>query len=211
MDSGVSQISRESFYPRRSTSHGQGDSNNISIENTYSAVPIHSSELDHVAQATNLPATSELPENETHQETVPSSLGFLVSNRERGHQNDSMFQVDVVSISSNALSGGNADVSDRDARRESRRLFWDAISRRSSRRFGDSRTYVFSAGDVDDPSSQDQWLLDLSNHSPNERVGDDFGYLGSRIHRLNERMRHSRSEVIISILITEFFMSPTCI
>ncbi|KAI9117532.1 hypothetical protein K1719_011698 [Acacia pycnantha] len=198
VDSGVSQISRETMYLRSSTSHGQGDSNadGISIENhTHSAVPIHTSELDHAAQVSNLPVTTELPENETHQETIPSSLGFLVSNRERGLGNDSMFQVDVVAISSNVLSGGNTDVSDRDARRDSRRLFWDAFSRRSSRRFGDSRTFVFSAGDMDDPSSQDQWLLDLSSNSPNDRVGDDSGYLGSRIHRLNERMRHSRSEI----------------
>ncbi|XP_028754009.1 E3 ubiquitin ligase BIG BROTHER-related [Neltuma alba] len=198
VDSGVSQISRETMYPRSSTSHDQGDSNadNISIENhTHSAVPIHNSELDHVAQVSNLPVTSELPENATHQETIPSGLGFLVSNRERGQGNDSMFQVDVVAISSNVLSDGNVGVSDRDARRDSRRLFWDAFSRRSSRRFGDSRTFVFSAGDVDDPSSQDQWLLDLSNNSSNDGVGNDSGYLGSRIHRLNERMRHSRSEI----------------
>ncbi|XP_054821528.1 uncharacterized protein LOC129320229 isoform X2 [Prosopis cineraria] len=196
--SGVSQISRETMYPRSSTSQEQGDSSadNISIENhPRSVAPIRSPELDHLAQVSNLPVTSELPQNETHQETIPSGLGFLVSNRERGQGNDSMFHVDVVAISSNILSGGNADVSDHDARRDSRRLFWDAFSRRSSRRFGDSRTIVFSAGDVDDPSSQDQWLLDLSNNSSGDRVADDSGYLGSRIHRLNERMRHSRSVI----------------
>lgn len=211
VDSGVSQISRETMYPRSSTSqeHGDYSSNEISVEN-HTGAAIQNSELD-VAQVSSVPAASELPENETRQETLPSGLGFLVSNRERGQGNDSVFHVDVVTISSNILSGSNADASDHDARRDGRRLFWDAFSRRSSRRFGDSPTIVFSAGDADDPRSQDRWLLDLSNDSSNNGVGGDSGYLGSRIHRLNERMRHSRSEVIINILSIELLISPTCL
>lgn len=203
VDTGVTQISLETMYPRRSASQDHGDfsSDEISLENhTDAVIAMQDSELDRVAQVSDFPVTSELPNNETRQETIPSGLGFLVSNRERGQGNDSVFHVDVVTISSNILSGGSADIGDHDTRRDGRRLFWDAFSRRSSRRFGDSPTIVFSSGDADDPRSQDRWLLDLSNDSSNDGVGGDSGYLGSRIHRLNERMRHSRSEVIIGIL-----------
>ncbi|KAF7806481.1 RING-H2 finger protein ATL65 [Senna tora] len=198
VDSGVTQIPRETMYPRSSASQQHGDSSSVEIPNenhTGAVIAMQNSELDHVAQVSSLPVTSELPENETRQETTSSGLGFLVSNRERGLGNDSVFHVDVVTISSNILSGGNADIADHDARRDGRRLFWDAFSRRSSRRFGDSPTILFSAGDADDPRSQDRWLLDLSNDSSNDGVGGDSGYLGSRIHRLNDRMRPSRSEI----------------
>ncbi|KOM31986.1 hypothetical protein LR48_Vigan01g154200 [Vigna angularis] len=87
---------------------------------------------------------SQGPEEEPCRETIPSGLGILVSNRERGTGNDSVLQVDVVTISSNILSGNNADANDHDARRNGRRLFWDAFSRRSSRRLGDSPTMVLS-------------------------------------------------------------------
>ncbi|KAG2404117.1 uncharacterized protein HKW66_Vig0110390 [Vigna angularis] len=96
------------------------------------------------AVGSNSAATSQGPEEEPCRETIPSGLGILVSNRERGTGNDSVLQVDVVTISSNILSGNNADANDHDARRNGRRLFWDAFSRRSSRRLGDSPTIVFS-------------------------------------------------------------------
>ncbi|KOM33352.1 hypothetical protein LR48_Vigan01g290800 [Vigna angularis] len=97
-----------------------------------------------VSQGSNSAATSQGPEEEPCRETIPSGLGILVSNQERGTGNDSVLQVDVVTISSNILSGNNANANDHDARRNGRRLFWDAFSRRSSRRLGDSPTIVFS-------------------------------------------------------------------
>ncbi|KOM46899.1 hypothetical protein LR48_Vigan07g060300 [Vigna angularis] len=97
-----------------------------------------------VSQGSNSAATSQGPEEEPCRETIPSGLGILVSNRERGTGNDSVLQVDVVTISFNILFGNNADANDHDARRNGRRLFWDAFSRRSSRRLGDSPTIVFS-------------------------------------------------------------------
>ncbi|MED6222505.1 hypothetical protein PIB30_065109 [Stylosanthes scabra] len=89
-----------------------------------------------------------------------------------------------------------ADASEHDTGRSGRRLFWDAFSRRSSRRLGDSQTIVFSAGSADDPGSQDRWLVDLGGDFSNDGFGGaSSGYVGSRIHRFNERMRHSRSEI----------------
>ncbi|KAL9326134.1 hypothetical protein ACSQ67_006779 [Phaseolus vulgaris] len=155
--------------------------------------PVNSSNL---AQGSNLAATSQDQEEEPCRETIPSGLGILVSNQERGPGNDSVLQVDVVTISSNILSGSNPDANDHDARRSGRRLFWDAFSRRSSRRLGDSPTIVFSTAVADDPGSQDRWLVDFGGDLSNDGVGGASGYMGSRIHRLNERRRrHSRSEI----------------
>ncbi|KAK4853473.1 hypothetical protein QYF36_009746 [Acer negundo] len=122
-------------------------------------------------------------------------LGFLVSNREQDRIDGSVLHVDVVSISSHILSSGSADTSSHASRRNSRRLFWDAFSRRSSRRLNDSPTIVFSTDDTNDLGSQDRWLLDFSSDFLDDGVGGDTGYLGSRIHSLNERRRHSRSEI----------------
>lgn len=197
----VSQISSETMHPRSSTpqEHGNPSSGEISIENHPGAfIAIHSSS-NPVTRISNLPETSQLPEDEPRRETIPSGLGILVSNRERVQGNDSVLQVDVVTISSNMLSGSDVDANYHDARRNGRRLFWDAFSRRSSRRLGDSPTIVFSAGGADDPESQDRWLVDFGGDFTNDRVGGASGYMGSRIHRFNERMRHSRSEVILNI------------
>ncbi|TKY54754.1 Receptor-likey region, transmembrane domain- and RING domain-containing protein 4 [Spatholobus suberectus] len=197
VDSGVSQVSHE-MRPRGSTpqEHGNFGSGEISLENHTSAFISVQNSSHPVAQVSNLAATPQVPEDEPRRETIPSGLGILVSNRERGPGNDSVLQVDVVAISSNVLSGSNADANDHDARRNGRRLFWDAFSQRSSRRLGDSPTIVFSAGGADDPGSHDRWLVDFSGDLSNDGVGGATGYMGSRIHRLNERrMRHSRSEI----------------
>ncbi|KAK7265157.1 hypothetical protein RJT34_32773 [Clitoria ternatea] len=191
--SGISQISNEATRPRSSTpqEHGNPSSGEISAENHTGAFISIQNPSNPVAQVANLAATSQVPEGELHRDTMPSGLGILVSNRERGQGNDSVLQVDVVTISSNILSGSNADANDHDARRNGRRLFWDAFSRRSSRRLGDSPTILFSTGGADDPGSQDRWVVDFSGDLSNDGVGGTSGYMGSRIHRL----RHSRSEI----------------
>ncbi|KAK7388556.1 hypothetical protein VNO78_23375 [Psophocarpus tetragonolobus] len=194
----VSGISQETMRQRSSIpeEHGNFSSGEISVENHTSAFISIQNSYNPVAQVSNSAATSQGPEDESPHETIPSGLGILVSNRERGSGNDSVLQVDVVTISSNILSGSNADANDHDARRNGRRLFWDAFSRRSSRRLGDSPTIVFSTGGADDPGSQDRWLVDFGGDLSNDAVGGASAYMGSRIHRLNERrMRHSRSEI----------------
>ncbi|KAJ1382376.1 Zinc finger, RING-type [Sesbania bispinosa] len=196
--SGVPQISCETMHPRSSSpqEHGNSSPGEISVENhTGPFISIQSSSPNPVPQESNIPTTSPVPENEPHRETMPSGLGIIVSNRERGQGNDGVLQLDVVTISSNILSGSNADANDHDARRNGRRLFWDAFSRRSSRRLGDSPTIVFSTGGADDPGSQDRWLVDFGSDLSNDGIGGGSGYTGSRIHRLNDRMRHSRSEI----------------
>ncbi|XP_039019029.1 uncharacterized protein LOC120150416 isoform X1 [Hibiscus syriacus] len=132
---------------------------------------------------------------ESIREAVPSGVGFLVSNRERGQGDGSVLNVDVVSISSNILSGGSADTSSREARRNSRRLFWDAFSRHRSRRLNDSPSIFLSTDDSDDIGFHDRWLLDFSGNFFYDGSGGDSGYLSSRFHSFNERRRHSRSEI----------------
>ncbi|XP_039019032.1 E3 ubiquitin-protein ligase RLIM-like isoform X2 [Hibiscus syriacus] len=136
---------------------------------------------------------------ESIREAVPSGVGFLVSNRERGQGDGSVLNVDVVSISSNILSGGSADTSSREARRNSRRLFWDAFSRHRSRRLNDSPSIFLSTDDSDDIGFHDRWLLDFSGNFFYDGSGGDSGYLSSRFHSFNERRRHSRSEVLDDI------------
>lgn len=194
---GVSRISHETTRPRSpiSQEYGNSSSGEISVEiNTDAGISVHSSSIP-VSQASNTLPASQVPEDGTRHETLPSGLGILVSNREIVHGNDGLFQVDVVAISSNILSGSNADADDHDARRNSRRLFWDAFSQRSSRRLGDSPTIVFSSGGADDLGSQDRWHVDFDEDLSNYGVGGASGHRGSRIHRLNERVRNSRSEI----------------
>ncbi|KAK8698411.1 hypothetical protein V6N13_114531 [Hibiscus sabdariffa] len=107
--------------------------------------------------------------DESVQDAIPSGLGFLLSNREQGQG---------------------------DARRNDRRLFWDAIQRHSSRRLNDSPSIFLSTDDTNDTSLHDRWLLNVSGDIFFDGAGDESGYLSSsRIHSLNERRQHSRSEI----------------
>uniref|UniRef100_A0A2N9FKX4 RING-type domain-containing protein n=1 Tax=Fagus sylvatica TaxID=28930 RepID=A0A2N9FKX4_FAGSY len=195
VDRGVPQICPK-VHPSRSSSQELGDSSShgVSIENQIGEVT--ASDSDSVPHESNLPATFRSLGDESFPEAIPSGLGFIVSNREHGWADGSLLQVDVVTISSNIISSSNADEGNRgEVRRNSRRLFWDAFSRRSSRRNSDSPTILFSTDDTDDLGSHDRWLLDLSGDFLDDGIGGDRGYLGSRIHRLNEQRRHSRSEI----------------
>ncbi|GMI88620.1 hypothetical protein HRI_002531200 [Hibiscus trionum] len=191
---GPSQFCPES---RILSSQGLEDSqlHGIPVENQSGEVTtIHSSGSDSAPHVSELMNFNSLG-GESIRETIPSGLGFLLSNREQG-QGDGMLHVDVVSISSNILSGGNADASNREARRNGRRLFWDSISRHSSRRLNDSPSIFLSTDDRNDTSLHDRWLLNVSGDIFYDGAGDDSSHLSSsRIHSLNERRQHSRSEI----------------
>ncbi|XVE71568.1 hypothetical protein DITRI_Ditri10aG0161600 [Diplodiscus trichospermus] len=167
----------------------------IPVQNPLGEVAtFHNSSSDSAPLASE-PVTFHSLGAESLQEVMPSGLGFLVSNREQGRGDGSVLHVDVVSISSNILSGSSADASNREARRNSRRLFWDAFSRRSSRRLNDSPSIILSTDDSDDIGVHDRWLLDFSGDFFYDGAQGDSGYLSSRIHSLSERRRHSRSEI----------------
>lgn len=194
-EEGVSQICPE---PSCSYSQSLEDSASagVSVETHESEViPVHNSHSDPVSLASDLPVAFHSIGEESIRGEMTAGLGFLVSNRDQDLVDGNVLHVDVVSISSNILSRGNADTNNREARRNSRRMFWDAFSRRSSRRLTDSPTIVFSTDDTQDLGSHDRWLLDFSGDFFDDGVGGDSGYLGRRVHSLNERRRHSRSEV----------------
>lgn len=167
-----------------SLSHGVSDENHVA-----ETTSIQNFSSDSVAHVSGLPIHSQ------RGETISSGLGFLVPNGEQTQGDGSLLHVDVVSISSNTLSSADIDRSNREARRNSRRLFWDAFSRHSSQRLTDRHTIVFSTEDNDDLGSHDRWLLDFSGDFFDDRVRGDSGYLGGRVHSLHERRRYSRSEV----------------
>ncbi|KAJ9141081.1 hypothetical protein P3X46_031658 [Hevea brasiliensis] len=199
-DKGGSHISPEIIHPSSSSPEGLGDAHadGVSIENHMAEVTsMFTSDSDSVPHRSEVPGTFHSLRDESVPEAIPSGLGFLVANREQDRGDGSVLHVDVVSISSSILSSSNADTSGHDARRNSRRLFWDAFSRRSSRRHLDSPTIVFSADNSDDLLSHERWLLDFSGDFFDDGIGmgSDSGYPGSRIHSLNGRRRHSRSEI----------------
>ncbi|XWS70785.1 hypothetical protein CRYUN_Cryun03dG0079000 [Craigia yunnanensis] len=167
----------------------------IPVENQLGEVTtVHNSSSDSAPHASE-PVTFHSLGAESIREAIPSGLGLLVSNREQDQGDGNVLHVDVVSISSNILSGSSADTINREARRNSRRLFWDAFLRRSSRRLNDSPSIFLSTDDSDDIGFHDRWLLDFSGDFFYDGAGGDSGYLSSRIHSLNERRRHSRSEI----------------
>jgi len=130
---------------------------------------------------------------------IPASLlspqpcpEFLPSDREREARAARVLLVDVVNIHSNILSISFAEISNREARRNSRRMFWDAFSRSNLRRNRDSPTIVFTSSHADDLGSHDRWLLDFGGDLHFDGVGRESRYPGTRSHHRSERRWQSR-------------------
>ncbi|PSS13911.1 RING-H2 finger protein [Actinidia chinensis var. chinensis] len=191
-DKNKSQVSAEVINSSSSSPH------EIGVSHSYE-VSVEISGSSSASVVSEYPETSESQRDDTPGETTPPGLGFIVSGGEQDMRDGSVVHVDVVSISSSILSSSSNEVSNREARRNSRRLFWDAFSRRSSRRQNYSPTFVFSTDDADGLGSHDRWLLDVSGDFFHDGVGGDSGNEGSRIHSMNERLRYTRSEVLESI------------
>ncbi|KAK8602076.1 hypothetical protein V6N13_058263 [Hibiscus sabdariffa] len=170
-------------------------SHRIPVENQLGeATTVHNSGSPPASRASEL-ETSHLLGGESILEAMPSGLGFLVSNMERGRGDGSVLHVNLVNLSSNILSGGTADTSNREARRNSRRLFSDAFSRRNFRGIDNSPSIFLSVDDDNDAGFDNRWLLDFNGDFFYDGAPGDSGYLSSRIHRLNERRRRSRLEI----------------
>lgn len=138
-----------------------------------------------------LPLTFRSFGDESSQE-VPSSLDTLVSdNRELDQEDVVVPHVDMVGISSNSTDASSLEV-----RRNSRRLFWDAFSRRSFRRQSES-PFVFPSNNFSNTGDPDRWLLDISGDFIDDEVSGDSRHFSSRIHILNEQQRNSRSQMQI--------------
>ncbi|CAI9783100.1 unnamed protein product [Fraxinus pennsylvanica] len=94
-------------------------------------------------------------------------------------------------VSPNILFSSYAKINSSEAR-SNKRLFWDAFSRRGSRRRTDSRAIALSSDDSNHLMSDDKCLLDISGDF--DGVGGDFRSYWSRTQGVNERW-HSNSEV----------------
>ena len=130
MDKDVSQICVEVLQTRRSSPQELGDSFRNHVSEAMAVYNSASTSLS-TSVVSDSPVTSHLLRDDSYQETISPSLGFLVSDRERGQGGGSVLQVDVVSISSNILSNSSIEISNREARQNSRdysgMLFQDAV------------------------------------------------------------------------------------
>ncbi|KAK6156567.1 hypothetical protein DH2020_010815 [Rehmannia glutinosa] len=165
-------------------SHGLGES--LSDE----AIDFSSSEYSSASIVSDSSIEFHLLRGDS-QEGIPSALGFVVPEREE----NSLMHGDVTGISSNILSSNSSEISIHEARRNSRRLFWDAFSRRSSRTDSDSRSFVFSSDDSDHLRSHDRWFLDFSGDFLSDEYRGDIRTRGSRTQGTNEQRWNSRSEI----------------
>ncbi|XP_048233850.1 uncharacterized protein LOC8266661 isoform X2 [Ricinus communis] len=116
---------------------------------------------------------------------------FLLSVGEQGPIGMGLLLVDVVSIHSNILS----EISNREARRNSRRTFWDAFSRNSFRWNSDSPTIVFTTSHADDLASHGRWLLDNSGDLHYDGATYESRYSSIRSTRRSGRRWQSRYEM----------------
>ncbi|XP_022867265.1 uncharacterized protein LOC111386986 isoform X1 [Olea europaea var. sylvestris] len=131
----------------------------------------------------------QLPGDESAHMTTTSSPGFFVSNNAQDMRSGYLLHLNVVNISSNFFSSRIPERNNFEARRNGRRLFWDALSRRR-----DSPTMVFATGHADELGSHDRWLLDIGGIH-NDEVGHDMDSLSARRRRRNERIWLMRSEI----------------
>ncbi|KAL3535951.1 hypothetical protein ACH5RR_004412 [Cinchona calisaya] len=169
---------------------GESSSDGVSVENCSNEVM-----LFHDCDSGSASVLPESPMNDTSQQSTPSNLGFLVTERDQGHTDVNVLQVDVMTVSSNMSSSSSAELSNHDARRNSRRLFWDAFSRRSSRRNTDSRSLLFTTDDPDGLESHDRWLLDFNGDFFDDGIGGDSRPYASNNQNTNERQWRSSSEM----------------
>ncbi|XP_055822815.1 uncharacterized protein LOC129891464 isoform X1 [Solanum dulcamara] len=206
----VSQVFAGYSHSSSPLSHGNGESSSSEdfvVNNTNEILIFNNS--DSVSVLSDSSVTPHLVGDDMRQDTPSSGLEFLVSDREEGIRDGSALHVDMANASPNIFSNIPAEISSREARRNSRRLFWDSFSRRSPRRRADPRNFHFPNDNSDDVASHDRLLLDFSDNPLHEGPGGNFPSNGSR----NERRRHSRSEMWERLpggLIASDHRSATC-
>eukprot|EP01018_Ginkgo_biloba_P002066 Gb_26597 [translate_table: standard] len=122
------------------------------------------------------------------------SLSRNPSSREG--ESRSEHNIEVANLSSNEASSSIRDISSQEARRNSRRRLWDALTRATSRRRTATPTIVLSAEEIDDlGSSHDRWLLDFSGELYDDAIEDYGGLITGRSYDSEERRWHFRSQV----------------
>ncbi|XP_073136712.1 uncharacterized protein [Henckelia pumila] len=133
MNGDSSQVSGRLSYLSSLPSRGHEEFmlDEASVQNNVHETDFSSSEFGSSSVVSDSPIDFQFLRNSNINERIPSDLGFLVSEREQNRQDESLLHVDIVSTSSN-MSSRSSEISSQEARRNSRRLFWDAFSRRNS-------------------------------------------------------------------------------
>ncbi|RWV83716.1 hypothetical protein GW17_00054644, partial [Ensete ventricosum] len=152
----------------------------------------HSTNMDYASVIPRLSSTLHFS-SEDHLGATSSGSDAQTSTGSGEQRNGNLLHVDLVSVSSDVPSGSGEEISSV-PRRNTRRHFWDAFSRRSSMTV-DSAT-LSSTSENNGLGYQDRWLLDIDGHAFRDGVEDDSLYLRQRHHGLNGVSWHSRSEVI---------------
>ncbi|XP_020090575.1 E3 ubiquitin-protein ligase RLIM-like [Ananas comosus] len=107
---------------------------------------------------------------------------------------ENILNVDMPSVSSDVLPSGSGRTSSSLERRNSRRLFWDAITRSSSRGHVDSMASLLSSEHTSNLGFYDRWLelgLDLFG----DGVEDESRYSRRRRNGSSSLSWHSRSRI----------------
>ncbi|CAI9100943.1 OLC1v1038134C1 [Oldenlandia corymbosa var. corymbosa] len=192
MDSDVQQNHACSLGSSFQPHNGQVESlsGGVSIGNTMDEVMVF-----HDCETSPASALSPSAASDIFQQASPASLSFLVTERDQVNRDTDVLQVDVLSVSSDVSSISAADLSYHEARRNSRRLFWDAFSRRGSRRHADSRSSIYTTDDSDGFDFHDRRLFDFnSDFLDNASVGSSRSN-GNNNQHPSEHRWHSSSEL----------------
>lgn len=147
--------------------------------------------VNNEAEVTSL----DLPNrSENSGEMVSSEFEFPIFDREQNGEDEDVVLVDVLSIPTGGLSSMASDTSSWESR-QNNRSFLDVFADHSPVDNSTESQNVFSADESDYMESRERWLFGHSDLFSDERVRDGPGFLGSRIHRSNQRHRHRRYEV----------------
>ncbi|KAL1540055.1 RING-type E3 ubiquitin transferase [Salvia divinorum] len=196
-----------SIYPGHDQSQGliaqHPHSNDIVEYNHNASVGYSSPDLRSLSIVSDSLPRFEYPGDDHAHVSPTSSSGFIVSDSDQNLINGDLLRLDLVSISSNSLSGSIAEVSSHETRRNSMRLFWDALARRSLRRNIDSPTLVFATGLAGDLGSHDRWLLEFSGDLHYYGASRDLDSFSVGLHRRYERRWLLRSEDSETISVTD--------
>nr|GMD75349.1 E3 ubiquitin-protein ligase RLIM-like [Ipomoea batatas] len=190
------QICGDSIQPSSASPYGivESSSNGDLIGNQASAFFVFNNSGSSSSRSafSDSSLASYSPGYDACQDIIPSSLEFLMPEREQSPRLGGMLHVGMVGISSNVHPSSSAEINTRGARRNSRRLFWDSLSRRSN---ADSSTLIFVNDNTDDVWSRERLLLEFHDDSLGSGAGRDFGWPGSQAPANSDQQRQSRSEM----------------
>ncbi|XP_022897257.1 uncharacterized protein LOC111410894 isoform X2 [Olea europaea var. sylvestris] len=187
----ISDVSHNSIIESSSIFSSEFEDTSSTVETGESSGSDNSIVEEALVEQLNVKASRDLAcllnnkESVIHQPGSDPSSSLAHANSD----SDVEYHQNAVDDDNNTNLSRIAEINSLEARRHSRRQFWDALSRRR-----DSRTMVFASGHADQLGSHDRWLLDIGGIR-NDEVGHDVDSLSVRRHRRNEGRWLLRSEI----------------